>query len=206
MSKRINAVFGSGVFSKTLNVFQWDSDDRLVFAGINLPETYEVHFANSLTGEAKKAFGTSEGVKIPPEYFIPGTEIYAWLWVVTNDGGYTKYQVKIPVHKRAQPSNITPTPAQQDALDQAIAAINEATESVPSQINAALLAAKESGEFDGHPGVVVPAGGSTGQVLAKRSGTDFTVSAPTRWSGSWLRCLLLSQRTKKLPQRTTRPH
>lgn len=29
MSKRINAVFGSGVFSKTLNVFQWDSDSAL---------------------------------------------------------------------------------------------------------------------------------------------------------------------------------
>lgn len=64
MSRKICAVFGSGVFSKTMNVFQWDSDDRLVFSGINLPETYEVHFANSLTGEAKKAFGTSDGIEI----------------------------------------------------------------------------------------------------------------------------------------------
>lgn len=129
MAKTINAVFTSGVFTRTAKVFQWDSGDKLAFVNVDLPNSYQVHFANSLTGASKTVLGDSTGVAIPPEYFVPGSEIYAWVWVSTENGGYTKYQVTIPIYRRAQPQNVTPTPAQIDALDEAIATLNDAIES-----------------------------------------------------------------------------
>lgn len=148
----IKAAFGGSAFTKTQKVFQWDGEDKLVFVGIDLPESYQVHFSNSLSGESKTALGTPDGVMIPPEYFVPGSEIYAWIWLSGDVGGYTKYQVTIPVYRRAQPTDVTPTPAQKSALDQAIDALNDATEAIPAQIDTALEEAKESGEFDGEDG------------------------------------------------------
>lgn len=152
MAKTIKAVFSSGVFARTLKVFEWDTDDKLQFVGIDLPDNYTVDFSNSLTGESKPVLGDASGVAIPPEYFVHGTEIYAWVWISTENGGHTKYQVTIPVYKRAKRTDTTPTPAQQDALDQAIAALNAAVTDVQDQINDALQEAKDSGEFDGPPG------------------------------------------------------
>lgn len=167
----IKAVFGRSAFTKTPAVFQWDGDDKLVFENVDLPETYQVHFANSLNGESKKAIGRIDGVTIPWEFFVPGSNIYAWIWLPSDNGsGYTKYQVTIPVYSRARPTDAPPTPPQQSALDQAIAALNEATEEIPNQINTALAEAKASGEFDGEdgaPGVGVPStdGHSPGELL-----------------------------------------
>lgn len=177
--KIINAVFGGSAFAKTQKVFQWDGDDKLVFLGVDLPENYQVHFSNSITGTSKTVLGTPDGVMIPPEFFVPGSEIYAWVWISGDNGsGYTKYQVTVPIYARAQPSDESPTPQQQSALDQAIAALNDAAEEIPNQIDTALAEAKASGEFDGEdgapgaPGVGVPPGGTTGQVLAKASDAD----------------------------------
>lgn len=158
MSKTIKAVFGGSAFSRTEKVFQWDGEDKLVFIGIDLPETYQVHFANSITGTSKTVLGTPDGVMIPPEYFVPGSEIYAWIWINGDVSGFTKYQVTIPVYRRAQPTDITPTPAQRSALDEAIAALNAATEEIPEQIDTALAEAKASGEFDGEDGAPGPQG------------------------------------------------
>lgn len=48
MPNIITAVFGSSSrFCTTRSVFQIDKGDVLRFVGIDLPEYYEVHFANS---------------------------------------------------------------------------------------------------------------------------------------------------------------
>ena len=148
----IKAVFGGGRFAKTAPVFQWDTGDKLQFFGIPLPENYQVHFANSYAGEAVTVIGDEDGVSIPAQFLQPGTECYAWIWLSDSDGGFTKYQITIPVYKRATVTGQTPTPAQQSALDDAIDRLNDAAGAIPDAINTALAAAKESGEFDGSPG------------------------------------------------------
>lgn len=158
MSKIIKAVFGGSAYTRTEKVFRFDTDDYLKFYGVDLPDTYQVHFSNSVSGESKTVLGNADGVQIPWEYFAPGSDIYAWVWVVTSTGGYTKYQVTIPVAQRAQPSDATPTPSQKSALDQAINALNAATEAIPDEIDTALAAAKASGEFDGPKGDTGPQG------------------------------------------------
>lgn len=159
MAKIINAVFGGGLFATTAKVFQYDVGDKLRFLGVDLPDSYSVDFANSRTGASTTVYGDADGVEIPPEYFIPGTEIYAWVVISDADGHYTKYQAKIPIYERAARTSVEPTPAQADALDEAINALNSAVEDVQdiadnlnAQINAALEEAKASGEFDGEDG------------------------------------------------------
>lgn len=175
MSKIINAVFGGGLFATTAKVFQYDVGDKLRFLGVDLPDGYSVDFANSLTGASTTVYGDADGVEIPPEYFIPGTAIYAWVVISDADGHYTKYQAKIPIYERAARSSVEPTPAQADALDEAINALNSAVEDVQDiadnlneQINTALEEAKESGEFDGPQGPEGPQGpqGPTGPTGA----------------------------------------
>ena len=159
MANVIKAVFGGGRFATTAPVFQWNYGDKLQFIGINLPANYEVHFANALTGSSVTALGDEDGVEIPASVFQPGAEIYAWVFLTEEGAGWTKYQAKIPIYKRAQPTNETPTPAQQSALDSAIALLNEAAEDlseaeqgIPTAIDTALQEAKDSGEFDGQDG------------------------------------------------------
>lgn len=165
MAKIINAVFGGGLFATTAKVFQYDVGDKLRFLGVDLPAGYSVDFANSRTGASTTVYGDADGVEIPPAYFIPGTDIYAWVVISDADGHYTRYQAKIPIYERASRTSVEPTPAQADALDEAINALNSAVEDVediasgiPDQINAALEEAKASGDFDGPPGPQGPAG------------------------------------------------
>ena len=165
MAKTINAVFTSGVFTRTAKVFQWDNGDKLAFVNVDLPNNYQVHFANSLTGESKSVLGDSTGVEIPPEYFVPGSEIYAWVWVSTENGGFTKYQVTIPVYRRAQPQNVTPTPAQQTIIDQAIEALNQALETQITPEEKAKLAGIEAGAQVNDIEHIYATDPSTGEVV-----------------------------------------
>jgi hypothetical protein len=69
--------------------------------------------------------GNADGVDIPDACLTSGEPIYAWVFLHTGeDDGETEYTVSIPVIARAEPSDIEPTPVQQDAITQAIAALN----------------------------------------------------------------------------------
>lgn len=125
MSKIIKAVF-TGRFCTTRRVFQWDTDDKLQFVNLDLPQNYTVDFANSLTGQSVSVLATSDTVQIPPEMMTPDSEIYAWVWVSDANGGYTKCQTTIPSDPRAQHPGLEPTPAQASAWDEAVDALNDA--------------------------------------------------------------------------------
>lgn len=181
MTNIVMAVFGATNTANTRALYQYDYGMVLRFAGLALPATYEVHFANSPTGDAITVIGDSDGALIPDEYLLTGNDVYAWVYLHTGaSDGETRYVVHIPVNQRAKPTETQPTPVQQDAITQAIAALNagvseveDAVAGVEQTIEDALQAAKDSGEFDGDPGVGVPTGGSSGQVLAKASGADY---------------------------------
>lgn len=175
----VTANFAKGRVCVTPSVFQYNAGMKLRFMGAALPDTYRVDFSNTLHGKSKPMIGNADGVEIPYEYFIPGQSIYAWIVVSFGEGGtITEYQATIPVSPRAKPTNETPMPTQQSAIDQAIAALNEgvtraeaaadiaeeAVAGVQETVDAALEAAKESGEFDGpqgpqgEPGIQGPPG------------------------------------------------
>jgi hypothetical protein len=182
MAKVIEAKFNGGIFACTEPSWKWDYGDRLVFSDIELPSSYEVHFANKTVGTSVTVLGDEDGVVIPAQFFVPGSVIYAWIFLVDGENGYTKYQVVMPILDRAQPSNEQPTPAQQSALDDAVARLNEAEQGIPTAIDTALAEAKASGEFDGPQGPEGPQG-ATGPSGRAGNNIWHTTVEPTNYSG-----------------------
>ena len=140
----ITAAYSSSNITYTKPAYQYDYGMILKFSGIELPQAYEVHFSNTeFCGESISQIGDADGVTIPDEMFLSGAPIYAWTYLHTGlDDGETVYKTVISINKRAQPSDIEPTPVQQDVITQAIAALNTAVE----QTAADVVAAGESAE------------------------------------------------------------
>lgn len=110
--------------------YQYNHGQYLYFADLNLPQTFEVHFSNKERGESKTQIGSNKLVEIPDEYFWSGAlEIYAWVYLHSGtDDGETIYEVKIPLIKRAKPTDEEPLPVQQSAIDKAISELNNAVD------------------------------------------------------------------------------
>lgn len=118
------------------SLFQYDYGQRIMFTNGNLPETYEVHFANERDGESITMLGDSTGVDIPDEFLLSGKPLYVWLFLHTGESdGETKYDFIINVRGRAKPTNTEPTPVQQDIITQTIARLNEAVTECESNVN-----------------------------------------------------------------------
>ena len=148
-------------------LFQYDYGQKLIITGIDLPDAYEVHFSNQERGGSKTVIGDSTGVDIPDEYLLSGENVYVWLFLHNGESdGETEYFGIIHVQRRARPTDVTPTPVEQDVIAQTIGALNGAIDRIPEVIDAALEEAKESGEFDGPEGPQGPKGdkGDTGDV------------------------------------------
>ena len=131
MSEALNvtkAAFGGLREVTTSPLWQYDYGQILKIDGLDLPQSFEVHFSNSRkSGETITQIGTDNQVTIPDMYLTSGADIYAFIFL--HDGltdGETEYVIKIPVRERPEPSDIEPTPEQQDVITEAIAALNEA--------------------------------------------------------------------------------
>ena len=110
-------------------VYQYDYGQVLVLDGLELPDAYEVHFANGAAGESVTQIGGASGVSIPDAMLLSGAPVHVWLYLHTGtDDGETVLHGMIPVILRARPTTDTPTPVQQDAITEAIAALNAAVE------------------------------------------------------------------------------
>ena len=186
MNNIVFANLGYGNKTTTQTVFQYNMGMMLRFKNVTLPDTYRVDFSNSLHGTSKTMIGGADGVEIPYEYFVPGSHIYAWIVLSMGENdAITEYQIEIPIDPRAKPTDVTPTPSQQSAIDQAISALNSGVEraetaaesaeqavaDVQETVDAALQEAKDSGEFDGADGV-----SPTATVTQTSTGATITVT------------------------------
>lgn len=126
----IKAVFASGRRVKTAPLWRYDHGIKLQPIGLELPDNYEMHFSNSKTGEAKTQLADATGAVIPAEYLIPGTEVYAWIYLVGESYGRTKAEIIIPIDAKAKPIDQEPTPEQQPIIEQAIDALNDAQDAL----------------------------------------------------------------------------
>lgn len=130
------------------SLFQYDYGQTLILEGVKLPLAYEVHFSNKLYGQSKTQIGNSDGVAIPDEYLITGERVYFWIYLHEGESdGETEYNGFINVKKRAKPTDMTPTPVQQDVITETIAALNVAVAQTGQDVedtNAAKAAAQEA--------------------------------------------------------------
>ena len=122
----IIAPLGNRMETQTATVYQYNHGMILQPVGIDLPETYRVDFANSIRDTSKSSVGTSEGVLIPYEYFVPGSSIHVWIVLLGDQYAITRYHITIPVSIRATPTDEEPSPEEQSYIDQALAALNNA--------------------------------------------------------------------------------
>ena len=117
--------------------YQYNHGQFLYFADLNLPQAFEVHFSNKDKGDSKTQIGSNKLVEIPDEYFWNGAlMIYAWIYLhsETTDGE-TVYEVRMPLIKRAKPTDEEPLPQQQGTIDRAIAELNNAIETTTENAN-----------------------------------------------------------------------
>ena len=131
MSEALNvtrAAFGGLREVTTAPLWQYDYGQILQITGLDLPQAFEVHFSNSRkSGETITQIGTDGAVTIPDMYLTSGADIYCFIFLHDGaDDGETEYVIKIPVRERPEPSDIEPTPEQQDVITEAIAALNDA--------------------------------------------------------------------------------
>lgn len=110
----------------TASAHQYDTGQKLIITGVELPETYEVHISNAKTaGMASSYMGNPDGVLIPDAFFLSGEYIYIWIYMtaeehvssgsqddgnnegtseiedVTINTGKTLYEIIVPIIKRA---------------------------------------------------------------------------------------------------------
>lgn len=120
---------------KTRSIFQYDNGMTLRIEGIDLPETFRVDFANDITGSSKSMIGENSEVKIPYEYFVPGSNIHCWVVAIGEDYSTTIYHILIPVDLRAEPSVEEPTEEEVSLIDQTQAALNNAVEKAEESVS-----------------------------------------------------------------------
>ena len=119
----IQLAFGgeTSVTSEEL-VYKYDYGQMIQFTDIELPEYFEVHFANSKTGRATTQIGYNNIVEIPNTYLSKGS-VFGWIFLHdTESDGETEYEFKIPVKNRAVVRDAV-TPEQESVITRAIAAL-----------------------------------------------------------------------------------
>lgn len=130
----ITAVAGDNLYIRTESAFQYDYGLKLVIAGVELPQFYDVHFGNSHGDAAKTVTGDSTGVDIPDEYLLNGEDIHAYVYLHTgndDEDGETVYHIHIPVADRAAIGKEQITPVEHNFIDEALEYIAGATAKIP---------------------------------------------------------------------------
>ena len=146
MTNIIQAKFDGSRATKTSPAWKWDYGQELNISGIDgLPSVFEVHFANDGNATTTTQIGTDGVVTIPDTYLTTGKDIHAYIYLHTGlSDGETEYKITIPVKSRPQPTNDTPTPVQQDAITEAIAALNSAVTQTGEDATAAASSADDA--------------------------------------------------------------
>ena len=123
----INVVLGMMQKIATRAIYQTDSGWRLMVRGHNLPETLQVDFANTTTGDNALTFtfNTAEGVDVPTSLIRQGRDIHCYIVLTSMDYSITKYDITLPVAPRARTAD-DPTPEQRSYIDEAVKTCTDA--------------------------------------------------------------------------------
>lgn len=144
-TKIIKAVFGGTRSTVTQPRYTSDYGQVIEVVGVNLPEYFETYFANSPNDKAKKVLGQNGRVTIPQEYTANPGYVYAWVMVHDDiTDGRAMYTIKVPIKKRAEPTDEEPLPEEVDIISQAIATLNSAVEQTAQDVESADASAQSA--------------------------------------------------------------
>jgi hypothetical protein len=123
----IPAVFTAYRTTTTKPRNQWDYGQVLNVAGIDLPEAFEAHFCCEGDHTTVTQIGQNGLVEVPYEYMETGRTVLCFIFLHdSSTDGRTMYTIRIPIVRRPRPTDLEPTPVQQDAIAEAIVALNNA--------------------------------------------------------------------------------
>ena len=102
-------IYESNSMTYTKSLHQHDKNVTLVFDGVDLPEKFEVHFANERDGGVSIVCeGSDSGVLIPDALLSTGAYVYAWVYDTGEVSGKgVVYEICIPVIPRSIPVHTT---------------------------------------------------------------------------------------------------
>jgi hypothetical protein len=131
----IIAALGGGRTTVTASRFMEDYGQVLKITGVELPDVYQVDFANSPhDGNSVTMVGNADGVLIPRQFFDTGRDVYAFLYLTRDGAGRTMATIRIPNKRRPKRTDETPNPEEQSVIDQTIAALNTAVEKTAADV------------------------------------------------------------------------
>lgn len=106
--------------------YQYDEKQILVLTGVTLPEYYEVDICNEGDARTVTMVGTADGVLIPNAFLRTGRKVKAYVVLQGQDPGAveTRYEITLPVYVRPAREDIDPTAAEQQQIDELVAALN----------------------------------------------------------------------------------
>ena len=146
----INAVFEDGCTRiVTLPTYQYNYGQLLRICGIDdLPGVFQAHFSNDVGAqETIQRIGTDGAVWIPNSLLNTGLPVFCFIFVHQAEGdGETVYRIDIPVMTRPALPDDEPTPIEQSAIDEAIAALNTAVGQAEGYADAAVTSAQAAYE------------------------------------------------------------
>ena len=126
-------------------VWQYAYGLELRITGIDLPEAFELQVCNDGDSETKTAVGQNGIVRIYDEYLETGKDIFCYLFLHDAEtDGRTVRKIVIPIKKREKPSDIEPTPVEQDVITQAIGALNRAVAQTAQDVESADASAESA--------------------------------------------------------------
>ena len=126
-------------------VWQYAYGLELRITGIELPDGFEVQQCNDGDTETKTAVGQNGVVLIYDEYLETGKDILCYLFLHDAEtDGRTVRKIIIPIKKREKPSDLEPTPVQQDVITQAIGALNRAVAQTAQDVESADASAESA--------------------------------------------------------------
>lgn len=132
----VTAVAGEKLYIKTDSVFQYDYGLKLVIEGITLPESYDVHFANTNSAAAKTVVGDATGADIPDEYLRNGEDIHAYVYLKNDEEyGYSVLHIHIPVVDRAAIDTEEITPFEHTYVEKALEIVAEAVHETEENVS-----------------------------------------------------------------------
>lgn len=180
--------FNQSRIAFTSSLYQYDYGQKLQINGLELPQTFEVHFTLRTGYTTTTVLGTDNVVDIPDELLTEAGDLVCYIYLHAGaDDGETEYKITIPVKARPEPSDYEPTPVEQDIITQTIAALNEAVdyvdvvaENLQEEIVDAVQTELDTGKYNGKG---VPTGGTERQVLMKASDDDYDTEWVTNGAG-----------------------
>lgn len=124
---RIQVAFGT-LRKITGPALQWQYNEKqyLIINGLDLPEFYAVDFCNKGDADTITMPNTENGVEIPDQFLLTGKPLIAYVVVVDGESVNTIAEITFPVNMRGTRTDMSPTPAEQQQIDQLIDTLNQA--------------------------------------------------------------------------------